>query len=79
MQEAGVVLGRPDRAGHDARDDVRRPRRIVEARPGGRGQRAVGGEMRHVGLPVAEQHLHHVRDAVVDVVLHEVEPVAHRE
>jgi hypothetical protein len=35
--------------------------------------------VRHVGLALAEEHLHHVRDAVVDVVLDEVEAVAHGE
>ena len=79
MQEAGVGLAGPHRAGHDTRNDVRRPRRVVEAPARRRRQRAVGREVRHVGLPVAEEHLDHVRDALVDVVLREVEPVAHGE
>ena len=79
MQEPRVALAGPHRAGHDARDDVRRPRRVVETLARRRRQWAVGGEVRHVGLAVAEEHLHGVGDAVVDVVLHEVEPVAHGE
>ena len=35
--------------------------------------------MRHVGLALPEEHVHHVRDPVVDVVLHEGQPVPHGE
>ena len=66
-----------DGACHHRRDDVRRPRGVVEARPGRRRQRPVRREVRHVVLPGTEEHLDHVGDALVDVVLDEVEPVAH--
>ena len=79
MEEADVRFAWPDGPGHDARDDVRRPRRVVEAPTGFGGERPVGGEARHVAAAVSEEHGDDVGHPVVDIVLDEVEPVAHGE
>ncbi len=79
VQEAGVGLTRPNGAGDDARDDVRRARRVGEPGARGRGERAVGCEVGHVVLALTEEHLDHVGHAVVLVVLHELESVADRQ
>ena len=79
VQEPGVRLAPADAAGHDARDDVRRPRRVVQARARRHCQGPVGGEAGQVGLPLAEEHPDHVGDTVVDVVLREVQAVTHGE
>ena len=68
----------PDRgAGPRSRDDVGRPARIVEKAPGFGHQRTIGGEGGHVIGSRPAQHLHHIGNARVDVVLGEGQSAAH--
>ena len=47
--------------------------------PGGAASGRSAAKCAMSAWPVAEEHLDHVGDAAVDVVLHEVQPVAHGE
>ena len=60
-------------------DDVGGARRIVEPGPGRSRKWSIGGEVRHIGRTFAEQHRDHIARCVDDILLGEVEAVAHRQ